>query len=63
MKIKEFRQERNFTQSSLAKKLGVSQSAVAKWENGDTFPRTNILQKMSELFNCTIDELVKGEKG
>lgn len=62
MKIKEFRQERNFTQLSLAKKLGVSQSAVAKWENGDTFPRTNILQKMSELFNCTIDELVKGEK-
>lgn len=60
MSIKKFRIENKFTQFSLAKELGVSQSAVAKWENGVTVPRMNILQKLADLFGCTIDDLVRG---
>ena len=59
MKIKEFRQKKKLTQFELALKVGISQSAVAKWENGETIPATKQLIKLAEIFNCTIDELVR----
>ena len=59
MKIKDFRQEKNLSQTDLALKVGVSQSAVAKWETGETIPATRHLIKLVEIFNCTIDELVR----
>ena len=59
--IRLFRKRLKMSQVDLAHRLNVSQSAVAKWENGDNFPRTDILLKMAEIFHCTIDELVKGE--
>ena len=51
-----------YTQEELAKELKVDRSTVAKWENGKALPRTEMLIKLSELFHCTIDELVKGVK-
>ena len=61
IKIREFRKKAKLSQMELAEKLSVSQSAVAKWEKGENFPRTSILIQMIKIFNCTIDELVKGE--
>ena len=62
MAIKKFRESRKMTQQDLAAYLGVSRSSVAAWETGLAYPRVEILIKLSELFGCTIDELVKGEK-
>ena len=57
--IKEIRKKSGYTQGSLAKELGVSQQAVSKWENGSAEPSVEVLIKLSEIFNCSIDELVK----
>ncbi len=54
------RKKNNFSQMALAKELGVSQQAISHWENGKRDIPIDILLKLSELFGCTLDELVKG---
>ena len=39
--IKALREGKNLTQEELCKKIGVSQSDIAKWENGDSLPRAD----------------------
>lgn len=56
-KIKEKRAESGLSQSQLALKLGVTAPAVAGWEVGRTTPKTEMLPKLAEVLNCTIDEL------
>lgn len=60
--IKEKRELKGFTQTTLSLKLGVDRSAVAKWETGRSSPPVDKLIIMSDLFGCTIDELVRGDK-
>ena len=38
-------------QSDLADKLGVSQSSVSHWINGNKYPRIDTIEKMAEIFN------------
>ena len=58
--LRELRKKANITQAELAVRLGVQQSAISHWERGDNLPETRNLLKMSEIFGCTVDELVKG---
>ena len=55
------RQQRNMTQEQLAMLLGVSRQSVAKWEAGQSTPEVDKLLKMSELFGCSLDDLVNGD--
>ena len=50
-KLKELREKANMSQQTLADKLFVSRSAVAKWENGNGVPSVYclIFPKMSYL--------------
>ena len=43
----ELRNKANLTQDELAKKLGITNKAVSKWENGKAKPTTDILKKLS----------------
>ena len=61
MKIKEKRKELGYTQSVFAKELGVAQCTVSQWERGCIVPSFDKLILMSKIFNCTLDDLVKGE--
>ena len=54
------RKEKGWTQTELADKLNVTNQAVSKWETGDSYPETPQLLKLSELFNVTVDDLLKG---
>lgn len=45
------------TQAELAKELGIDRSTVAKWETGKANPRVELLPKLAEILNCSIDEL------
>ncbi|MDY3729234.1 MAG: helix-turn-helix transcriptional regulator [Candidatus Choladocola sp.] len=49
-KLSKLRKENNFTQEQLASVLGVSRQAISKWESNMTFPETDKLIRMSELF-------------
>ena len=51
------------TQKELADRLGVSRSTLAMWETGKSYPRVEVLIKLSEIFGCTIDELIRRNEG
>ena len=57
----ELRKNKHLTQAELAEKIGVSNKTISKWENGETYPETTQLIAISNLFEITIDELLKGK--
>ena len=60
-KIAKLRKENNYTQEQLAVLLGVSRQSVSKYESGVTYPETDKLIRLSELFGCTVDYLLKDD--
>ena len=58
--IRKYRKLCCMTQDQLAGALEVDRSTVTKWERGQCIPRPDKLLKLSELFGCTVDELLKG---
>lgn len=50
----------NMTQEVLAEKMNVSRQTVSKWELGSILPEVEKLIELSEMFNCSVDELLKG---
>lgn len=53
-KIKELRKERNITVAELAKELGISQSMLTNYENGNGTPRDeSIWEKLSQIFGVS----------
>ena len=61
-RIKELRISNSITQKELAKMLGVPQPIMSYYETGARIPNLEILIMLSEIFNCSIDYLVKGIK-
>ena len=51
-KISKLRKENNYTQEQLAEVLNVSRQAISKWESNITYPETDKLIRISELFCC-----------
>ncbi len=60
--IKFLRKEQELTQQELADKLGVTNRAVSKWENGLSLPDYSIIGELSKLLNVSINEILSGEK-
>lgn len=60
--IAELRKENNMTQIELANKLGVTNRAVSKWENGRGLPDVSLFEPLCKEFNISVNELLKGEK-
>lgn len=54
--------ENNMTQKELARKLNVNRGSVSNWVTDRRFPDQNMLIKISEEFNVTIDYLIKGKE-
>lgn len=60
-KITKLRKEQNLTQEQFAEILKVSRQSVSKWERDDAYPDTEKLIKISKLFDCSLDYLLKDE--
>ncbi len=60
--IREARQCKNYTQSELGKMLGVTNKAVSRWENGESFPDIGVLESLSHLLELPIQDIVTGER-
>ncbi len=58
-KLSKLRKENNYTQEQLADILGVSRQAISKWESNVTYPETEKLLKLGELYKCSMDYLLK----
>lgn len=61
-RIKTEREKLNLSQDDLAKKMNLSRQAISKWETGSSYPDIGKILKLSEIFNLSLDELVKGDK-
>ncbi len=57
-RIKDLREDRDLTQSTLAKILGMSQTGYSKYETGENDIPTNILIKLARFYNTSIDYLL-----
>lgn len=60
--IAELRREQDMTQEELARKLGVTRKAVSRWETGRGYPDIEILPKLAQELNITINELLSGQR-
>lgn len=61
-RIRELRNNKGITQTELGKILSVQKAAVSKYELGLTTPSPEILKKMSEYFNVSIDYLLGNDR-
>ena len=60
-KLVMLRKQHNLSQEQVAEKLGVARQTISKWELGETTPEMDKLILISEIYNITLDELVKEE--
>lgn len=59
--IAERRKLENLTQFQLAEKLGVTDRAVSKWENGRAMPDSSIMLELCSILKISVNDLLKGE--
>lgn len=60
-KIASYRKNMNITQEALANQLGISNQAVSKWETEQSYPDVELLPKIADIFNISLDELFDRE--
>ena len=59
--LKSKRNQRGWTQEELSDRLKISRPTISSWEGDKTLPDISNLLKMSLLFGCTLDELLREE--
>ena len=59
--IAERRKYLNLTQMQLAEKLGITDRAVSKWENGKAMPDSSIMLELCEILQISVNDLLHGE--
>ena len=62
-RIRQLRQEKRWTQAELGQKVGVHQKQVSAYERGANVPSTEVLIKLAEVFNVSLDYLAFEAKG
>ena len=60
-RLKDLRSKNNITQEEFADRLYVSRQTVSSWENDKSYPDIHSLLMISEIFNISLDDLVKGD--
>lgn len=58
----QLRKERNLLQQDVAELFAVTPQAVCKWEKGESVPDIEILQKLSEFYEVSLEEILEGER-
>ena len=59
--IKVYRQEAHLSQEELANRVYVSRQTISNWENDKSYPDVNSLVLLSEIFQISLDKLIKGD--
>ena len=60
--IFELRKEKKMTQQELADKIGVTDRAISKWENGRGMPDLSLMRPLCDVLGITLNELISGER-
>lgn len=59
--IQKYRTELNYSQDELAEKIYVTRQTVSNWENQHTYPDLRSLLLLCDVFDISLDQLVKGD--
>ena len=59
-RLASLRRRAGYSQEGLAERLGISRQAVSKWEGGQSQPDVARLVQLSELYEVSLDQLIKG---
>ena len=60
-RIRELRAAAGMSQDDLAARVYVSRQTISSWENNKTYPDVQSLLLLSEIFDATVDSLIKGD--
>lgn len=61
IQIRKYRNERTLSQEALAEQVFVSRQTVSNWENDKSYPDVKSLMLLSEVFEVSLDQLIKGD--
>ncbi len=59
--LKEARSKAGFTQEYVAESINVSRQTISNWENEKSYPDILSVIKLSDLYNVSLDDLLKGD--
>ena len=59
--IKKYRQEKQLSQEELANRIYVTRQTISNWENDKSYPDVNSLLLLSQIFQISLDKLIKGD--
>lgn len=57
-RLKELREKRELLGKDLAKIMGVEPATITNWEKGNRFPKYDVLIKIADYFDCSLDYLL-----
>lgn len=60
--LRHFREVNGMTQDQLSELMGVSRQAISKWECGESLPEIENLVFLSDLYDVSVDELLRGAR-
>ena len=60
--LREIRKKKGFSQLKVAMDLSISREALSFYENGKRSPDVDMLVRMSEYYNVSIDYLIQGRE-
>lgn len=61
-KLKTKRTEAGLSQEALAERIGVSRQTISSWENNRSYPDIGSILKLSDLYDVSLDELLKEDE-
>lgn len=60
--LKALRKTKGYTQEEVANQLVLSPKTISRWESGNGIPDINIISAVADLYDVTVDEILKGER-
>lgn len=60
--IRQARINKGYTQSELGDLIGVSNKAISRWENGETFPDIGVIEPLAQMLELRIQDIITGTK-
>lgn len=60
-KIKKYREQQHISQDELALKVFVSRQTISNWETNKSYPDIKSLTMLSNIFNVSLDNFIKGD--
>jgi len=60
--LKQFREERDLSQTDLGKVIGKAKTTISTWERGESMPDAAMLYRLATYYNKTIDAMYKSDQ-